>query len=380
MDDDTYVFQVTNPSGTQLLSSDDIGLREFQVSGGVVVASNSHPSVAGDCGGIRIQVAPFDDTPNNGGVYKLWVTRKSDYIANGGFRPGSTKTDNFHVKAPSDIPETADLNVYKFYDGNGNGAWDGDELPLFGWAMTVTNAATMNSTQLTQSPDGLTTWTGLDTTANPYNVAEGTAGGTWRQSASIVNGAPTGTPENPVTGLALVPGETSEVIFGNYCTCKSGGKSKTWWLGTTGQAKINDGGTMAPEFKALNVLYLRTAGGAHFNLDLLKTEAENSAILWSWMNSSSTTNMAYALSRNLATLRLNMEAGYVATSHFYVPFGGTVLELYQDANAALLADGYTPSGDPNRALQSELNGYLVSINNGVEVIRAKPCAYSFLIN
>ena len=45
LDDGVYVFQITNPSGTVLLSSDDISLREFTVSGGVIVSSNSHPTV-----------------------------------------------------------------------------------------------------------------------------------------------------------------------------------------------------------------------------------------------------------------------------------------------------------------------------------------------
>src|SRR5688572_24059447 len=82
MDDGVYVFKVTNPSGGVDLSLDDISHREFTVVGGVVLSSLDHPIVAGDCSGVRVQVAPFADTPNNGGVYKLWVTRKADYLAN----------------------------------------------------------------------------------------------------------------------------------------------------------------------------------------------------------------------------------------------------------------------------------------------------------
>ena len=32
--------------------------------------------------------------------------------------------------------------MYKFYDANGNGVWDSEELPLFGWAMTVVGVGT----------------------------------------------------------------------------------------------------------------------------------------------------------------------------------------------------------------------------------------------
>ena len=381
MNDGVYVYQITNPSGTVVLSSDDISHREFTVSGGVIVSSNDHPTVAGLCGGVGVQMVPFDDTPNNGGVYKAWVTRKSDYLANGNtFKPGSTKTDNFHVKEPSVVPETADLNVYKFYDANGNGAWDADEVPLFGWAMTAASNAGTIGTQLTQSPDGITTFSGLDVANNPYSVTEGTAGATWQQSASIVNGAPTGSPTNPVTGLTLVAGQTAEVIFGNYCTCRNHGYAPVWWTGSSGQTKLNDGGTMTPEFKVLNGLHLRNANGSDFFLDVVnQTQANNYAALQAWLLGADDTNMAYLLSVHLAALRLNIDAGYVKKLNFFPAYGGTVADLLNDANAALLADGNTPVGDPNRALQEELKDDLIQLETAIDLIRDKPCKYNFAV-
>lgn len=382
MDDGEYVYQITNPSGTVLLSSDDISHRHFTVSGGVIVSAVDHATVTGLCGGVGVQMVPFDDTPNNGGVYKAWVTRFSDYVANGNtFKPGSTKTDNFHVKEPSIVPETADLNVYKFYDANGNGAWDPDELPLFGWAMTAASNAGTIGTQLTQSPDGITTFSGLDTANNPYSVTEGTAGGTWHQSASIVNGTPTGSPTNPVTGLALVSGQTTEVIFGNYCTCRNRGYTPYWWTITAGQTKLNDGGTMTPEFRLLNALHLRNGDGSNFFLDTVnQTQATNYAALQSWLLGADDTNMAYLLSVHLAALRLNIEGGFVHRLNFFPAYGGTVADLLADADAALAADGNTPVGDPNRALQEELKNYLVQLEVTVDLISNKPCKYSFVTN
>ena len=381
MDDGVYVYQITNPSGTVILSSDDISHREFTVSGGVIVSANDHPTVPGLCGGVGVQMVPFDDTPNNGGVYKAWVTRKSDYLANGNtFKPGSTKTDNFHVAEPAIVPQTADIVVYKFYDANANGAWDPDEVPLFNWAMNVQNSdASVNVTQLTVSPDGLTTFAGLDPAGNPFSVTEGTAGGTWHQSASIINGAPTGSPTNPVTGLNLVAGQTTEVIFGNYCTCGSGGKNKTWWASSTGMNKINDGGTMNPEFNMLNAAYLRNQNGTNFALDTVHVaQSTNYATLQSWLLNVNTTNMAYALSVQLAVMKLNIDAGYVNKLNFYIPFGGTIDQLVADANAALQADGNTPTGDPNRALQDELRGYLEALNANASIVQWHACKYSFI--
>jgi hypothetical protein len=380
MDDGVYVYKITNPSGTVLLSSDAISHREFTVSGGVIVSANDHPTVASLCGGVGVQMAPFADTPNNGGVYKAWVTRKSDYIANGNrFVPGNTKTDNFRVELPSYQPYTADLNVYKFYDRNANGVWDGNDIPLFGWQMTTTSAdLTYNQTQFTQSPDGLTTFANLDVAKNPYAVLEGTAGGTWHESGAIVDGVPVGA-VNPVTGLNLVAGQTTEVDFGNYCTCHSGGKTLGYWSNINGQTKLNDGGTMNPEFTLLNALHLRNADGSDFDLDLINnTEATNYTTLRNWLLNGTSINMAYMLSVQLAAMRLNIEAGFVNPNNFYAPYGGTIHDLVADADAALAADGLTLSGDPNRALQEELKNYLDQLNNNATVVKYTPCHYSFV--
>jgi hypothetical protein len=383
--DGTYVFQVTNPSGTVLLSSDTIDHREFTVVGGVAQSAVDHAvdTVDPPCSGVRVQLAPFDNTPNNGGVYKVWITRKSDYEANGNtFRPSDTKTDNFRVKLPAEQPETADISIYKFYDANGNGDWDPDEVPLFGWLMTLGDSNGGSGAALTQSPDGIVSVTGLDPTLT-YSVTEGLGGGTWHQSASIVNGTGTATPTNPVTGLTLTVGQTTTVEFGNYCDCKSGGKPKSWWITSTGQTKVNDGGTMNPEFNALNQLNLRSSSGSNWNLTTnlaTPTQAQNWTTFVNWVNSTSTTNMAYALSRQLAILRLNLDAGYVGGANFYKPANESINALLSEANAALLADGNTPVGDPNRAAQEQLLAWITEINSGtVTVIKPTPCPFKFYL-
>ncbi|MGH9159283.1 MAG: hypothetical protein ACRD2X_04775 [Vicinamibacteraceae bacterium] len=128
LDDGTYVFQVTDPSGKTLLSTDPARCRQFTVSGGVIsgVVDTDCEHATGvdvDHGATTVQLFPFDDTPNPGGVYKVWVVRLDDFlagcaalgVANGlnvvncgnaagnrhGFVPAHTKTDNFKVK---DVP------------------------------------------------------------------------------------------------------------------------------------------------------------------------------------------------------------------------------------------------------------------------------------
>lgn len=124
------MFQVTDPSGKTLLSSDLAKCRQFKVSGGiissVVVTGCQHQTgVDIDHGAVTVQLVPYDDTPNPGGVYKAWVVRLDDFqagcgalgVANGlnvvdcggapgnhhGFIPRHTKTDNFKVGPTSNL-------------------------------------------------------------------------------------------------------------------------------------------------------------------------------------------------------------------------------------------------------------------------------------
>ena len=125
LDDGRYVFQVTDPSGAVLLSTDAARCRQFDVSAGLitnVVATGCEHATGYDVdhGATTVQLIPYDDTPNNGGVYKAWATRVDDFLAgcaalgendglnvvdcgdtggnSHGFVDADSKTDNFKVK------------------------------------------------------------------------------------------------------------------------------------------------------------------------------------------------------------------------------------------------------------------------------------------
>jgi len=114
-----YYFQVTDPSGSQLLSSDPIAYRRVTVSGGLIVNATAFHNIGiGKCAAlnpnnITVQLAPFLPTPNPGGEYKVWMTKVSDYDPTStkgsfGFIQNKTKTDNFKVVAPVDSPVDSD--------------------------------------------------------------------------------------------------------------------------------------------------------------------------------------------------------------------------------------------------------------------------------
>jgi len=114
--DGDYYFQVTDPSGKILLSTDDIAERKVRVKGGIIKSylGTTHHLGVGKCGSVTVQLYPFNDTPNPGGEYKTWMTPA---VANfNGFLPSKSKTDNF--KAPGDV------------DSDGDGLSDAAEIAL----------------------------------------------------------------------------------------------------------------------------------------------------------------------------------------------------------------------------------------------------------
>lgn len=147
LDDGRYVFQVTDPSGKTLLSQDAAQCRQFDVAGGIITA---YVIVAGctahktgtdvDHGAVTIQLMPFADTPNHGGVYKAWAELVGNYPSSclatvdcaqftHGFFPGFSKTDNFKVASQGVIGEIDT----QFLDTN-----NGDQL-MSGLSVTWTD-------------------------------------------------------------------------------------------------------------------------------------------------------------------------------------------------------------------------------------------------
>jgi hypothetical protein len=141
LDDGVYVFQVTDPSGKVLLSTDAAACRRFTVSGGIItgvvpaLGCQHQTGFDIDHGATTVQLMPYLNTPNNGGVYKVWATLEEDYlegcaalgVPNGlavvdcghdpgiavhGFIPAESKTDNFKVNDTG--PQEIDTYFYEY--------------------------------------------------------------------------------------------------------------------------------------------------------------------------------------------------------------------------------------------------------------------------
>jgi hypothetical protein len=181
-----YFFQVTDPSGQTLLSTDVVNNRRFKVSAsGVITAytgvggtphpigmDQDHPELGAITIGLGNTTCPADysDTPNNGGVYKVWATPVADFAGdptavdnacgNGcshGFVAAKSKTDNFKVKPTT---TTFCLTVKKLVD----------MVPTSGWEILVTDPTGVTNSRLTNDIYGTVTFCGL--VAGAYTVTE----------------------------------------------------------------------------------------------------------------------------------------------------------------------------------------------------------------
>jgi hypothetical protein len=122
--DGDYIFMVTDPSGRTLLSSDAAECRQVHVTDGVfsnVIPSACQHATGSAPVGTPVQLWPYADTPNNGGVYKAWLTPSAEYLCSDlaadcdlgifGFVPSHSKTDNF--KVGPEVPNEIDTRFHK---------------------------------------------------------------------------------------------------------------------------------------------------------------------------------------------------------------------------------------------------------------------------
>src|SRR5204862_1425933 len=115
-----YYFQVTNPPGNgpteTLLSSDNAECRQVHVNayGRIEAAIGSCPHATGTSNtanhSLPVQLFPFDDTPNPGGEYKVYLIKKLAATIDETdprvlhFSNDDAKSDNFKVKHKAQCP------------------------------------------------------------------------------------------------------------------------------------------------------------------------------------------------------------------------------------------------------------------------------------
>jgi hypothetical protein len=195
--DGDYYFQVTDPSGKTLLSTDAVVNRQFHVSGGIISglsgAGNHNTGVDVDHGATTIELCPFNDTPNSGGVYKAWVTPVGQFAGNPnlvdnscghgcfhGFVPRYSKTDNFKIRSGAG---GACLEMLKLIDANGNGFADEGE-DIVNWPITIVDPLGATNTFWTPTVKECTF---SQLVPGTYTVTEGT-NANYVVTATVIDG------------------------------------------------------------------------------------------------------------------------------------------------------------------------------------------------
>jgi hypothetical protein len=306
--DGNYYFQVTNPSGsldlsTPTPSSDAITSREVTVSGGLITAylgsPATHTTGTGKCvatnpANISVGLAPFNDTDNPGGEYKVWMTPVANYNncsnqnskVTFGFCDSDSKTDNFKVQNNTTCNPSTDLTcgggapfanlvACKYWDKDDDGLNEGPDTLLSGWVITAstTNGSILikgvgPSTTGTTDATGCTTFNirGFPDFTTPVNITlTETQQSGWNQVAPLVgtyNGGTGGDITVTSTSTPPCPNATPPPSPGTVPPCTS----------TSSVPIIGDGTTtVAPDF-----------GNTGLDLTVAKTATPGFTRTYSW--------------------------------------------------------------------------------------------------
>jgi len=388
-----YYFQVTDPSGNTLLSTDPAVCRQVTVgsnglfSGYVTVAGcdvSAHAQGTSSNGAVTVQLFPFDPTPNAGGEYKAWLIAETDACNPTpdtadpkvlDFVQSCAKTDNFKVKQNNGFPNTPiAITGSKYYDTDTSGTWQNPpEVPIPGWKVN-----------LTLSPGGqISTFTGQDGMWG-ITVPSGTSvvacevlppSSTYVQTGPVNNATATNaTAGNKCWTTTDPTSDSSALDFGNVCLGAGGGLTLGYWSNRNGQNLFNNNGT---DLSLLVGLNLRNANGSDFN-------PANYNTFKSWILNATATNMAYMLSAQLAAMELNVAHNFVNSGALIFAPGSTsanasgfatVASIMAEANTALYANGQVLSGSPVRAYQEALKNALDAANNNATFVQSGPCSF-----
>lgn len=352
--DGSYCVQVTDPSGEIVLGRSNPGA--VTVVDGEFVQCYQLTSILKTASS-GFTIPGFDDTPNPGGEYKVWVSPDCN------FDPNNSKTDNFQVRM--DVCPRGDICVTKFYDANANGVQDSGEQEIAGWQFNVFGHDNLHLLKYTPRCGYVLaqTYTLLERSPNELN---------WIHT----------TPTEVQVNLEI--GSYEHVAFGNVCIGAGGGYTLGYWSNKNGQKLETES-----DFAALTALNLVTGQGTA--QDFTQTLAQNKATLNKFLLNANATNMANMLSAQLAAMELNVLHGFVNGSALvYAPAlsaCGTaglsslgfisVNDVMTAANQSLFDHPLTRAGSPDRACQEALKNALDDANNNKNFTQSAPCTFSF---
>ncbi len=242
--DGYYFFQVTDPTGTVLLSLDSIVDRKIAVEGGVITwhVLGTHATRPGPCSSRLVQVVPFAPSPDACGGHKLWVTPYQAYdvglSGSFGFQASASRIVDFVVGQGCPTGQSQ-ISGFVYFDHDENGAWnpavDPLEVPIGGWRIELLRQGQVDGVTFTDQTGRYSFVRDQD--ATEYVVREQAPGG------YIGDGVPGAVwlATTPRSGVVLanaptVPGPD----FGNlrFQVTPGVGRTKGFWHNQNGRALL----------------------------------------------------------------------------------------------------------------------------------------------
>jgi hypothetical protein len=390
-----YYFQVTDADGTLLVSLPgpqngviSVTDEEQALVGVFHLYEGEHAQLVEQAGGnLRVQLCPFE-LPAPDGLYKVWLTPAGDYDADQGvfgFREARSLTQTFALT--SGIATAADLVIRRFCDADADGSPEGENV-LDGVRYMVSVSSLDEGAPFEvrtgELAAGEARVTGIPTPAT-FSVCElvpgtGVANTWWH--GTLPGPLSTSGPAGSACYVGLLDGDEPVTLqFGAACVVRAtGGLRSVDYLSGAGQALLQDND---PAWRQLlEGAELVTAAGDAYEVPDGSFFAAFASFS-TWIAASGSTNEAHLLSREVAATLLGAAYGTLENGapHVLRPagaacYGGptvTPVALTSQAQALILADGFTPPGDPNGDAQRCLRDALAGVNTNASPILTGHC-------
>jgi hypothetical protein len=393
-----YVFQVTDPSGSTLLSlagPQNGVLVVASGQGGFSSYTGSHQTTGdGAKGELRVQVCPFASTPNPGGVHKLWLTPRDCYEAGRGafgFLSSKSKTHTFKVTgAPP--PAVASLVIRRFCDSDADG--DGAGELLQDRVRYMVSVSSIDGGQPFQvvtgsAGKGMARLDGIPTPAD-YSVVELVPGTSlpdcWWYGTVPALATTSASPKPAGFTGTLGAGALATLTFGAACVCQAtDGMSRFDYLlpSTAAQLEADD-----PQWRnVIDDAQFVTADGSAYSVPA-GTFRDAYADFSAWLLSDGSPNAAYRLSTEAAAALLAEYLGALDADVLRVVRPGTAACLGRNtvtargavstSEALIATDGFTPPGDRNAVDQECMLKALEGLNSkALPVVSGRCCEVSY---
>jgi hypothetical protein len=315
-----------------------------------------------------LEVGPFDTTDNPGGAYVLGICRVDAISAS------ECEFDAFRIQPPTSVPpvEKGSVQGGKYYDANTNGVRDEGEPGLGNWLIDYSNGEVH---RVQTDSDGRFR---AELATDAYTFAEVVPllSPSWRQTGNR-DDQTSSSAGNSVTldwdmsydAVVVELGESEELWFGNVCIGGGGAHTLGYWGNEKGAIRVT-----SADLEMLATLNLVDAEGEVFD----PADHDDFA---AWLREGSVaTNMAHALSVQLAVMQLNITYDVEPTALIYAPGNrsanvagfGQLADLVIEADTALQANPLTLEPSLERRHQEALTKALGNANDDRSFVQPTP--------